>query len=204
MENAPLDFDRLGSLLEYPSPSLPQEVEKCITFTPSGGPAELLQDFRSFLATSSLSRMEEVYTRTFDLQAVCIPYVGYHLFGEDYRRSLFLAGLKKIYRENNFSTGRELPDHLAVMLRFLAQRKDGEESRELIRDGLIPSLEKMISCFPAGENPYKGLLQALLLILKGMCQPQSTERAEENSCPSPFPHAPEEREGAGFSPEETI
>jgi nitrate reductase assembly molybdenum cofactor insertion protein NarJ len=35
-----------------------------------------------FAGSTPASRLEEIYTGTFDLNLVCFPYPGYHLFGE--------------------------------------------------------------------------------------------------------------------------
>jgi nitrate reductase delta subunit len=117
--------------------------------------------------------MEELYTSTFDLNAICYPYVGYHLFGDGNHRGMFLAGLKEHYQVSHFSAGNELPDHLGVMLRFLANDGDEGEREELIFLCIIPALKKMLEGFEDKSNPYQGVLQALLLML------QSSTRFEE-------------------------
>ena len=55
--------------------------------------ASLLGGVRAFLAETPHARAEEIFTATFDLLATCAPYVGFHLFGEGYKRRVFLAGL---------------------------------------------------------------------------------------------------------------
>ena len=110
--------------------------------------------------------MEEMYTRTFDLQAVCSPYVGFHLFGESYKRGIFMARLNKGYCERGFSAGSELPDNVAVVLRFLALGNEDEFSRALLSDGLRPTLAKMAQALPSpSDNPYSEVINALSLVL---------------------------------------
>jgi nitrate reductase delta subunit len=129
------------------------------------GAAALLGEVRSFFAEASRERAEEIFTATFDLQATCAPYLGFHLFGDGYKRRVFLAGLSAIYSSRGFPTGRELPDHIAVVLRFLAASAADEQVREIAEDGLIPALAKMIGKFGDAGNPYGNVLRALRMVL---------------------------------------
>jgi len=157
---------QFSAILDYPTPLLPGQVKECISLlAPSGNEGvTLLKRFDSFLGQTPMSRVEEIYRSTFDLQAICCPYVGYYLFGEDHRRGLFMAGLQEHYQAYNFSAGNEWPDHLVVMLRFLSAEVDGEEA-ELIDECILPALKKMIKRFEGTANPYRGVLEALFFIL---------------------------------------
>jgi nitrate reductase assembly molybdenum cofactor insertion protein NarJ len=76
-----------------------------------------------------------------------------------------MAGLKEHYGTYGFSEGAELPDRLSVMLRFLTLEEDAEQA-EIIDWCLVPALEKMVAELKDGSNPYRVVLQALLLTLK--------------------------------------
>ncbi len=128
--------------------------------------AFLLKEFSILLDQVPMTRVQEIYTSTFDLQVVCYPYVGYQLFGESYQRGAFMAKLNEYYRLQGFAVENELPDHLAVMLRFLSGSKDAELNDILIQDGLLPSLQKMASSFGDSDNPYKRIIDALFRLLK--------------------------------------
>ncbi len=52
--------------------------------------APLLHEFHDFVEHASPACLEELYTGAFDLQAVCSPYVGDQLFGNSYKRGLFM------------------------------------------------------------------------------------------------------------------
>ena len=161
-------YERLAGLLDYPTAELPQQARACVEPAGDVSPeaAGLLGHFCDWVEQSPLPRQEEVYTSTFDVQAVCYPYVGYHLFGESYKRGLFMARLNEGYRERGFSAGNELPDHVAVVLRFLACAPDGDFAQALLREGLVPALDKMRAAFgDQSGNPYAGLIQALSLVL---------------------------------------
>ena len=85
-----------------------------------------------------------------------------------------MAQLNEAYHGVGYSTVQELPDHLAVVLRFIgldATNRQGEFCQALINDGVMPALEKMLKVFgEESENPYFGLLSALQLFL--VCTPE--------------------------------
>ncbi len=155
-----------GEILDYPTAALRRQIEECISLLLSlhRGAADKLSELRTFVGVHPLEEVEEIYTRTFDLQAACYPYVGYHLFGNSNQRALFMAGLMNHYRACRFSAGNELPDHLRVMLRFASVLKR-DEREELIRDCVAPAVGKMLAAFQGVPNPYRGVLQALSVVL---------------------------------------
>jgi nitrate reductase delta subunit len=169
-----------ADLLEYPtSADLAERARACADLLDPAA-AALLNEFRAFVEQSPPERLEELYTNTFDLQVVCYPYVGYHLFGESYKRGAFLARLNEGYQARGFSSGKELPDHLGVVLRFLARGEGGEFGQTLLDEGLIPAVNAMVGTFgdehsqststehsrSNGGNPYSKVLRALLLVLQ--------------------------------------
>jgi len=157
-----------ADLLEYPSPALTSQVQAAAVGAGIAQAAALLTEFYSFVEQASPARLEELYTGTFDLQAVCYPYVGYHLFGDNYKRGMFMAQLNAGYRERGFSAGKELPDHAAVILRFLASASEDEFGQGLLHEGLIPAVDTMVKAFgDQSDNPYAGVIHALLLVLRG-------------------------------------
>jgi nitrate reductase delta subunit len=177
-----MDLYRLfGEILGYPTPSLHNQVDECLSLLTylDMDAVSLMNEFRAFLQITPLKRMEEIYTRTFDLQAICHPYVGYHLFGSGGQRGMFMAGLVKHYNVCGFSAGNELPDHLGIMLRF-ASTCTNAEREELVNECIAPAVKKMVSGFEDASNPYRGVLQALLLVLKreGVDQTIPTMRSE--------------------------
>ena len=78
----------------------------------------VLADFPGFEQLGS-TELEELYTRTFDINPVCSLEVGWHLFGEDYNRGAFLVRMRGLLREHGIEEGAELPDHLESVLRVL-------------------------------------------------------------------------------------
>lgn len=164
-------FDLFAALLEYPSAATTEQAEQLLEqLTPHFiESAEALERFVRRLDQLSLEKMRELYTITFDMQPVCYPYVGYQLFGESYKRGAFMAQLNEAYHACGYSAGQELPDHLAVILRFLgldSTNRASEFCQALLTSGLTPALEKMLKVFNEGsENPYAELLAALQFFL---------------------------------------
>ena len=75
----------IADLLDYPGSDWPGKMSVC---------ADAANDFCRVVEKVSLSDLQELYTRTFDLNPVCALEVGYHLFGENYKRGEFLANLR--------------------------------------------------------------------------------------------------------------
>lgn len=158
-----------AALLEYPRGGEAEVADRCVAALSNSRPgaASLLREVGAFHAETPRGRLEEIFTATFDLQAACAPYVGHHLFGEGYKRRVFLAKLNALYAAFGFSAGSELPDHVAVVLRFLAAAGADEEAGVVREDGLRPALTKMIGAFGDSGNPYGKLLRALEITLAG-------------------------------------
>ena len=135
-----------ADILDYPAPGLANKAAECAALIGAAQPeaAALLESFRRFAEETSLGKLQEVYSGFFDLNSICHPYVGYQLFGENYKRSSFLVGLKKAYRAEEFEADiSEIPDRLSIVLRFVAHSKGGEEIDELLNRGLLPALARM-------------------------------------------------------------
>ncbi|HLC30023.1 MAG TPA: nitrate reductase molybdenum cofactor assembly chaperone [Dehalococcoidia bacterium] len=135
-----------ADILDYPVEALADRTRECEAALLNRAPEAVspLGEFRSFVEGALQGRLEEVYTGVFDLNPVCHPYVGYQLFGESYKRSAFLLGLKERYGAQGFQApDSELPDRFSVMLRFLAQSNDEALNQEMIADGLVPALERI-------------------------------------------------------------
>jgi nitrate reductase delta subunit len=134
-----------AQLLDYPCSGLGDIARECamVAAEYDREAASLVAEFKSFAEATPPGQMEEIYTGVFELNAVFYPYVGYHLFGETYKRSVFLIGLKQRYAANGFDAGSELADHVAVLLRFVSTCDDAALSEELVHDALIPALDKM-------------------------------------------------------------
>jgi nitrate reductase molybdenum cofactor assembly chaperone NarJ/NarW len=134
-----------ADILDYPAPGLASKAGDCAALVRAAQPqaAALLESFRVFAEEHPLGKLQEVYSGFFDLNSICHPYVGYQLFGENYKRSVFLVGLKQSYRAAGFEAdASEIPDRLSIVLRFAAQT-ESEDIDDLLGRGLLPALERM-------------------------------------------------------------
>jgi len=165
-------------LLDYPTPGLGDAARlgAALTMSYSDKAAALLSEFQEFVEETPPGQLEEIYTGVFELNAAFYPYVGYHLFGETYKRSVFLLELKQRYAAHGFDAGSELADHLAVLLRFVSQCDNAALGEEILRDALLPTLDKICSgkeendvaeedglIQSRGRTAYQHLLNALQL-----------------------------------------
>lgn len=180
----------MAELVDYPGPKLPGALDESIEILARLLPAAsgLLGHFRAFVHAHGLAQLEEIYTHTFDFRSDSSLYVGHHLFGEDSRRNLFIARLKQRHRELKFPGGVEMPDHLSLVLRFLAVQPPGEEAAEMVEQCLIPAVSKMAEAV-RGKEPYGDVLSALLQVLYRGAREQSEakESAWQTFCSSSSP-----------------
>ena len=170
-------YNKLADLLEYPASNWDSKIAACAD-------NDALTKFRSAIAALSLSDLQELYTRTFDLNPVCALEVGYHLFGENYKRGEFLANLRET--EAPFDLGQEyqLPDYLPVLLRLLTKLDDEELRSSLISQCMVPAIEKMLSSFKDTNNLYRYLLEAVRTTLQSEASYVAIEAPRLNLRPS--------------------
>jgi nitrate reductase delta subunit len=157
-------LELFAGLLEYPGPGLHEMVSECERTAAVPEAARGLQEFRRFVEATPPERLEEEYTAAFDLGAERCPYVGYHLFGDGCARSAFLQQLKSRFRDRGLETGSELPDHLSYLLRFASACGPGQEREEIVREAILPALQRMTAGQP---DAYTSLLEALAAVLAG-------------------------------------
>ncbi len=154
-----------SEILDYPTRSMQTVIDECVAALASECPAavEVLEKFRDLAAEKSLGALEEIYTNAFDLRPDCTPNLGYHLFGDDSKRGVFLAELKERMERAGLAVGVELPDHLSLILRYMDAQE--EECPVLIEDCLIPALTRMAEILDPSENPYRYPVRSLMLWL---------------------------------------
>ena len=172
-------FTAFADLLAYPRGDVSATARQCLALLESGSPATAgLEKFASWAGRAMPGEIEEVYSATFDLAPTCAPYVGHHICPDPARRNLFLSALAAVYAGEGFEPREELGDHVAEVLRFVSVARDSDVRLELLREGLLPALEGMKASFESPSNPYRPLVDALLLYVGQRARKRSVPREE--------------------------
>jgi nitrate reductase assembly molybdenum cofactor insertion protein NarJ len=142
-------YHDLACLFEYPVDGHDKRVDQAVQLLEKVRPeaAEDLRRFRELQAVESLRTMQELFTRSFDVQAITTLDIGYVLFGDDYKRGELLSNLNREHREAGNDCGSELADHLPNVLRLLARLEDQELIEELVQEIIAPAVSEMIGEF---------------------------------------------------------
>jgi nitrate reductase delta subunit len=159
-------YETLADLLEYPGDNWRAALERCreqVT-TEHSALASLLEEFHQSIEALTLAELQEKYTQTFDLNPVCTLEIGYHLFGENYKRGVFLANLRETEAPFDLGQQQQLPDYLPVLLRLLVKLPDMELREALISECMLPALDRMLAALT--ENLYGALLRIVQETLK--------------------------------------
>lgn len=166
-------------LLRYPGKDHPRRVAELRSQLERECPRALAPVDAFVAATSgwSMHRHEEVFTRTFDLEPQCSPYLGVHLFGEhNALRSQLLTGLAVSFARDPLD---DLPDHVAEILEHWSCLSEAEQ-RELRDMCVLKALSSMIGQLRLCSNPYQHLLEAVQCAFepaRAAVQPEEVARA---------------------------
>ena len=123
--------------------------------------AAALRRLSTWLSLAPPGAAEERYSELFDLSPVCTLHVGFHLFGEAYRRGALLSGLVAEMRKAEVDPGGELPDYLPSVLRLLAALQPGEDREAFVDALLLPALTRMTEAIKDVDSPWADILRAL-------------------------------------------
>jgi len=142
-------YETLAALFEYPAADYADKVRSIKDFLDRRYPdaAGELEQFIEYLPAGDLQAMQELFTRSFDVQAATTLDVGYVLFGDDYKRGILLANLNREHRHASVDTGTELADYIPNLLRLMAVIEDEEVLHDLAYAILGPALLEMIREF---------------------------------------------------------
>ncbi len=118
-------YEYLAKLFAYPEKKFLGDVEETVQFLEKNHQEAFVQvrDFYQVVAQKSLYELQELYTRSFDVQSITTLDVGYVLFGDDYKRGELLVNLRREHTKANNDCHTELADHLPVILRLLQNFK---------------------------------------------------------------------------------
>ena len=169
----PQSYVALAEAFAYPAPGRLELLQRGCAALPEGTAQQRYTRFVIALDRLSLAAWEELHTQTLDLNPRVAPYVGYQIWGDSYRRGPFLGRMNRALRNAGVDTGGELPDHVALILRYLAVTP--EPFAELT-EVLTPALDRMVSTLREAEqdNPYRDLFLAVQTLCAGL-QEKETE-----------------------------
>ena len=128
-----------------------------------------LAPFARFVESSALAKLQEEYVATFDFNPAVALYLGHHLFGDNQKKGVYLIRLKQEFGRHGFTPpGSELPDHLPLVLGFLAYLARNAEDRirrSFISESVLPGVERLGAAFIArGDSPWKPVVEAARLL----------------------------------------
>lgn len=169
-------YDALADLLTYPEAEYPQRIERGLQCAPPEWRAQL-NLFGDAVRGLQTDELQELFTRTFDLNPVCSLELGWHLFGENYERGVLLVRMREELRRHHLSESNELPDHVTHVLRLIREM-DHEYAADFVAACVLPALGKMLQAMHGKENPFEHLLLAVKSLL-GSDFPQIPPAAPE-------------------------
>ena len=184
-------LDAFTDILLYPESDHESKVQTCIAqFSDEHADVrEMVGEYLSQIAPLSLSEMEELYIKTFDLNKTGTLDLGWHLFGEDYNRGLFLVKIRQYLQLLKIPESSELPDHVSQVLKVLG-RMSHDEANQFAYACVIPSLETIAEGIQE-DNPHDRLIQGLIQLLKTLFEvPAGFEETTESPYAAPFGQLP--------------
>lgn len=147
-------YELFSSLFLYPDDKFPAVVRNIISISSNidfvktyKSSIKELEKFYNFLPVDSVQSMQELYIRSFDVQAATTLDIGYVLFSDDYKRGEILVHLNRECNIAKVDCGSELSDHLPNVLRLISNHSDYTFLNELVKELVAPALHKMISEF---------------------------------------------------------
>ena len=156
----------LSALLSYPTADLKEatgEIAEVLRSDGvlSGAIAGALQPLLDDLAKSDVYELQERYVSLFDRSRSLSLNLFEHVHGESRDRGSAMVDLVETYRKAGFEpVSSELPDHLPVLLEFLAHQPVAE-AREILADA-AHILEALRVRLTRRESDYAAVFAALV------------------------------------------
>ena len=142
-------YAMMAKIFQYPGPQAKEEALRVSSMLEADYPngAKSFKRYLDWATLTPLHEMEEVFAKTFHVQAICYLDLGYVIFGEDYKRGDFLVNMKREQELAGNECGEELPDNLANVLTLIPKLKDEQLLADLTGRIMIPALRKMLKEF---------------------------------------------------------
>lgn len=185
-------WDAASELVLYPDADAEAKLRAaCLELEAVKGPlARAAADFRRFVETTDATRREEMFTTVFDINPTCTLELGWHLYGEDYKRGSFLVDMRQVMAAVGVEESAELPDHLIHALRVL-QRLPAPKDALFSTSFVQPGLDRMLSGYSDESSPWRPVLAALLSALEACYgETKTAEGIPAAESPGPYEPAP--------------
>ena len=150
-------YNHLANLFRYPDDSYKTNSARCAQILRAEYPEAFAAalPFFQFVDAHELPRVEEVFGKTFHIQAICFLDIGYVLFAEDYKRGEFLVKMKDEQRRADNDCGYELADNLPNVLTLMAKMEDEAFLAEFAVRVMQPALRMMLAEFDQARMDLK-------------------------------------------------
>lgn len=150
-------YNSLANIFRYPDEKYKSNMKDCGLLLKEhySSAYETLLPFLEWVEKTDLYEVEEVFGKTFHIQAICYLDMGYVLFAEDYKRGDFLVKMKKEQAKANNDCGEELADNLPNVLSLIPLMEDKEFVKEFAIRIMKPTLQKMLEEFDASRIALK-------------------------------------------------
>lgn len=148
----------LADLFMYPDENLGPKSEKLQAFLDKHYPEAggELAAFTDYALKTEVHELQEIFLRSFDVQAITTLDIGYVLFGDDYKRGAVLVHMNREHEQVGNPCYNELADHLPNVLRLIPLIEDDSFRNELVDRLLAPALRKIIREFDPSKIKAKG------------------------------------------------
>jgi nitrate reductase delta subunit len=174
-------YDALARLLDYPADKEQLQADYGVVsdFLNKQRLDSSIAVFAEFAGASSLAALQEEYVATFDFNPATAPYLGHHLFGDNQKKGSYMIMLKQEFERCGYApSGVELPDHLSVLLGFLAHLARQEASGErvgarqpFIAECVLPGVERLHTAFDARQDSlWKVLVETARMLCAEDCK----------------------------------
>lgn len=141
-------YGQMAGLFDFPGPEYRTRGYEVVKLLRENYP-DAAAEVHYFLdgISEKILDQQELYTRTFDVQAITTLDIGYVMFGDDYKRAELLSNLTREHHQVENDCKLELADYLPNVLRLIPKLKDQELIAELVSEILVPALMLMIREF---------------------------------------------------------
>jgi len=158
-----------STLLRYPDEGVIRYAQQLTSFIEELPltPQRLLKKFLSFLETTDIVTLQELYVSTFDLSDENSLYITYATLKDDSARGSELQRLKSLYRSTGFSpTTEELPDYLPMFLEYIGM--SGADGAKQLLHSYAPLIADLAIRLERKGNPYALVVQACSEVLRNI------------------------------------